>query len=76
MDVKNEVIRIIGNINKQLLESSEGNWIEDGMLDSFDIITIISNLQETFQIEIDPQYILPENFANVKQITKMIEEIM
>lgn len=48
------------------------DFIEAGMLDSFDIITIVSDLEENFNIRIDGSDILPENFCSLKAIQNII----
>ncbi|WP_293164394.1 acyl carrier protein [Okeania sp. SIO2C9] len=43
-------------------------------LDSINTMTLISNLQETFEIELDVSEISFENFQNISTIVEMIEE--
>ena len=50
------------------------DFIEAGMLDSFDIITLVSDLEEIFDIRIDGSDILPENFCSIKAIENLIEK--
>lgn len=58
---------------EQDFETSE-NFIDDGMLDSFDIITLISMLEEEYNIEVDGLDILPENFETVDAIIGLIKK--
>ena len=52
--------------------------IDDEILDSFDIISIVGELNEAFDVEISVDELLPENFnspdAMVELITKLQEE--
>lgn len=50
------------------------DFIEAGILDSFDIITLVSDLEEIFDIRIDGSDILPENFCSIKAIENLIEK--
>ncbi len=50
------------------------NYIDDGYLDSFDIVTIISEIEEKYNISIDGLDIVPENFENVKCIFELIKK--
>ena len=50
------------------------DFIEAGMLDSFDIITLVNDLEENFDIRIDGSDILPENFCSIKAIENLIEK--
>ncbi|RXJ84378.1 acyl carrier protein [Arcobacter cloacae] len=50
----------------------EVDFIEEGMLDSFDVITLVTELEETFNIQIDGADIIPENFCSIKAIKELI----
>ena len=46
--------------------------IEDGLLDSFAILSIVSELQDEFGISITPAEIIPENFNSAKALWEMV----
>lgn len=48
------------------------NFIEEGMLDSFDVITLVTELEEVFSIQIDGENIIPERFSNIEAIKDLI----
>ena len=48
------------------------DFIESGMLDSFDILTLVTELEEKFNIRINGSDILPENFCSIKAIENLI----
>lgn len=60
---------------KQGLEKNidSQSLITDGLLDSFDIISLITELEEAFDIEIDPEDVVSENFESVDAITALVE---
>ena len=49
--------------------------IDDGYLDSFDILSIVSELNDAFGIEISPVDIIPENFNSAKALWAMIQRL-
>lgn len=49
--------------------------IDDGILDSFDILSIVSELQDEFEITITPADIIPENFNSAKALWAMVERL-
>lgn len=49
--------------------------IDDGYLDSFDILSIVSELNDAFGIEISPVDIIPENFNSAQALCDMVERL-
>lgn len=49
--------------------------IDDGYLDSFDILSIVSELNDAFGIEISPVDIIPENFNSAQTLWNMVERL-
>ncbi len=49
--------------------------IDDGVLDSFDIISIVNEMNETYDIEIDVEDLEPENFNTVAAMLQLIEKL-
>jgi acyl carrier protein len=50
------------------------DYIADGLLDSFDIISLIIELEENYKILIDALDILPENFCSVEAIISVVRK--
>lgn len=50
------------------------DFIEDGYLDSFDIISLINEIENKFQISVDGMDIVPENFTGYDSIAKLIKK--
>ena len=50
----------------------EVDFIESGMLDSFDVLTLVTELEEKFNIRINGSDILPENFCSIKAIENLV----
>ena len=50
----------------------EVDFIESGMLDSFDVLTLVTELEEKFNIRINGSDILPESFCSIKAIENLI----
>lgn len=50
------------------------DFVQDGLLDSYDIIQLVDMLEEEWSIVIDGTDLLPENFMNVKAILGLIKK--
>lgn len=51
---------------------SSKDFIEDGLLDSFDVISLVNMIEEEFDVMIDGMDIIPENFCNLEAIMAII----
>lgn len=49
--------------------------IDDGILDSFAILSIVSEIQDEFDVTITPAEIIPENFNSAEALWSMIERL-
>ena len=54
----------------------ETNLYDDGIIDSVDVVTIISKLEELFDISVTMEYIQPPYFQSEETMWEMVEELM
>ena len=59
------IIEILTTIRPEFDFTESNDFINDGLLDSFDIVTLVTELDEKFSISIDGLDIVPENFKNL-----------
>lgn len=73
--MKEQIIKILTELRPEFDFTQEGvNFIEEGMLDSFDVVNLVNDLDSTFGISIDGVDILPENFATVESIEQLLKK--
>ena len=66
--------KILADIRPEFDFESSTDFIEDGYLDSFDLVTLVAELDETFNISIDGLDIVPENFMSVETIAEVVKK--
>ena len=70
--MKKKIIDFLTEIRPEFDFAASNNFIEEGMLDSFDIVSLVASLDEEYGISIDGTEILPENFSNVDSIYQLL----
>ena len=68
--------KIMEEIRPDLDFEKETALIDDGLLDSFDIISIVSEVNNEFCIEINVDDLLPENFNSMEALYELITKLM
>ena len=71
----NELLEILNDIDDTVDWENETALIDDRILDSFGVISLISELEDQFEVEIDASEIVPENFNSADAMWKMIQRL-
>lgn len=69
------LIKILQGINPLVLEKKE-KIITDSVVDSVDLVEIIGEIEQEFNIEIPIELITPDNFDSVEKMWELIVELM
>lgn len=69
------IIEILQDLHEDVDFENENKLIDKKILDSFDIVTLISELSNEFDITIPADKIIPENFNSAEALAKMVEEL-
>lgn len=70
-----ELLEALKRANGKIDYMSSNKLVTDKIIDSIDITSILAELEETFDIEISMEYIVPENFDSVEAMWEMIQEL-
>lgn len=70
-----ELMEILEELRPDVDFENETALIDDGVLDSFDIVALVGELNEAFDIEIKPNNLGPENFNSAKAMMALIEQL-
>ncbi len=66
------ILKVLEEIRPDVDFKNEKKLIDGGVLDSFDIIAIVNGLNEEFDIEIDIDELVPENFNTIEAMQELI----
>ena len=69
------LLEILNDIDDSIDWENETALIDDRILDSFGVISLISELEDQFEVEIDASEIVPENFNSADAMWKMIQRL-
>ena len=70
-----EIMSILKAIRSDVDFANEKRLIDDKILDSFDIISIVADFNDHFDIEIDVEDLEPENFNTVEAMQELITKL-
>ena len=70
-----ELLEILKNIRADVEFETEDKLIDNSILDSFDIIAIVSELNDHYDIEIGLDELIPENFNSAEAILSLINRM-
>ena len=73
--MKEEILKVLSNLRPEFDFTENVNFIEEGMLDSFDVISLVSELDKKFGIEISGEDVIPENFSSVEAIEALLKRL-
>jgi len=73
--MEDRVINIIAEIceNETIKDNLDIDLIENEILDSFGFITLISRLEEEFDIEIQPTQVKPDTWRSINSIIELVK---
>lgn len=75
MKMKEIVLKILSESHPEFDFNANGvNLIEEGIFDSFDIVTLISDFEDQLGISVAGADVLPENFETVDNIISLLEK--
>ena len=73
--MKEQLMEILKGLRADVDFEKEKKLIDDGILDSFDIVTLVSELNSEFDVEINVMDLEPENFNTIEAMLELIEKL-
>ena len=70
-----KLLEILTDLHSDVDFETEENLIDDGILDSMDIISLITEISEEYDVTITAKDIIPANFKSAKALYALIERL-
>lgn len=70
-----ELLNILKNMHPEVDFDTEDDLIGMGVLDSLDIVTLITEINATFDVSIPAEEVVPENFSSAAALWALIERL-
>ncbi|MBR1477637.1 MAG: acyl carrier protein [Lachnospiraceae bacterium] len=70
-----KLMEILKSLHPDVDFEKEEHLIDDAILDSMDIVSLVTELSDAFDVKITAKYMLPENFNSAKAIYALIERL-
>lgn len=70
-----KLVEILKKYNPDVDYYTNEHIIDEEALDSFDIISLVADIDREFDVEITAKDIIPENFNSAKKIYELIEKL-
>lgn len=74
--MEEKILEILGEHCEEALSYDGDSMMEDGVIDSFTVINVVSDLEDEFDIEIDAKYVVAENFKNKEAIIALVRKLL
>lgn len=74
--MEDRILEVLRNINEEITDYEGNDLLGEKIIDSFEVMEIIAALEEEFDMEIDPDYVITENFANMQSIIDMTKKCL
>ena len=73
--MEDRLLKILSELRPEVDFTSEVALIDDGILDSFDMVALVTEINDEFDIRIGIENLVPENFNSVSSIMELIERL-
>ena len=72
--MKEKIVEILTDLRPEFDFNEEVNFIEEGMLDSFDVVSLVDELESQFNIKINGTDVIAENFSSLDKIEALVKK--
>ena len=66
---------IVARVSPSAAGYTGTQYVSDGILESVEIMEIVSEIEEAFDLTVGPAYIIPEYFESIEALEKLIQDV-
>ena len=70
-----KLIEILSDLHPDVDFETETGLIDNGILDSFDVVTLVAEIDDNFDVQIPAEELVPENFNTAKALYELIQRL-
>ena len=74
--MEEKILEILTEVNDEIANYDGDNMFDAGLLDSLQTVELISELEEAFDVEIEADCLIEENFKSKEAIASMMKSIL
>lgn len=74
--MREKIISVLKEANKDIVADLDKDLLATGVLDSFELVNLVVELEDALDIEIDAELVIPENFQTGNAIIQLLESIL
>ena len=69
------IIEILKSVHPEVDYETESGLIDKRIFDSFDVVTLVGELMDEFDVEITAEHMIPENFNSAQAIYNLVSSL-
>lgn len=73
--MREKILEILSDIRPDIDFENEDNLVDGGVLASFDIVSIVTELSDEFDVSIGPKDLIAANFNSVDALTDLVSRL-
>lgn len=70
-----ELLEILNEINPDVDFMANMALVDDGILTSFELVSLVTQISSAFDVEVPPEAIVPDNFNSAGKIYQLIQKL-
>ncbi len=75
-DVTSKILLILQELHEDIDFEKEDKLVDDKILDSFDLVSLVTEMGDEFDVDITAKDFIPDNFNSVTRLAQMVVRLM